>query len=282
MAASSIAVVGLGIIGRIWASHLHADGLTVRGWNRTPQPGLPFWCGDLRAAVAASETIIIVVSDPAAVHDVLDRIVPELNGSKRIIQCSTIGIQDTLEVQARVQAAGATMVEAPFTGSKPAAEQRQTVFYLGGAATAIAAVEPVLARLSKARLIIGKMGTASALKLAMNLNIAQVGQALSEALLFSRRQGLTDEIFFEALRLNASRSGVSDLKEPKLCLRDYSPQFSVKHMAKDLRLVLQAIDAAQVPQTAALAGIYQQGIEAGMQNDDFIGLIRLLESSSRG
>ena len=81
---------------------------------------------------------------------------------------------------------GARYLAALFTGSKPAAEQKQTVFYLGGDRGLIAELEPLLALISAKRFVIGTNEQACALKLAMNLNIAAQMQALSEALMSCR------------------------------------------------------------------------------------------------
>jgi 3-hydroxyisobutyrate dehydrogenase-like beta-hydroxyacid dehydrogenase len=78
---------------------------------------------------------------------------------------------------------------------------------------------------------------------------------------------------------------VSDLKEPKLRGHDYAPQFSLKHMAKDLRLALEtAADLSlQLEQTANLKkNVYDHGMTAGWADDDFIGLVRLLDERPEG
>ena len=74
-------------------------------------------------------------------------------------------------------------------------------------------------------------------------------------------------------------SGLADLKEPKLRQRDYSPQFALKHMDKDLRLALETAADLSLPldYTRQLKAIYDQGMETGWKDDDFIGLVRLLE-----
>ena len=135
---------------------------------------------------------------------------------------------------------------------------------------------PVLQRLGKTFLHIGSTGSASVLKLAMNVNIALIAQALCESLTMVRAAGLADHRFFAALNLNASRSGVSDLKAPKLISNDFSPQFSLKHMAKDLRLALQTGKDVPMPQTKELMKIYEEGLRRGWADDDYIGLMRLL------
>jgi 3-hydroxyisobutyrate dehydrogenase-like beta-hydroxyacid dehydrogenase len=270
-----ITVVGLGIIGNAWAQNLHADGLTVRGWNRS-RKDVPFYEADLAKAVADAEMIIIVVADPPAVESVLDVIVPHLKRGQIIAQSSTISAHWTKHFAQRVEATGAEFLEAPFTGSKPAAEARKTVFYLGGSAELVEKARPVLERLSASRRHVGPIGSASSLKLAMNLNLALMMQALSESLTLTRAEGISDEKFFDALHMNVGRSGLSDLKEPKLRARDYAPQFSLKHMNKDLRLALETADSLDLPVAKQLKSFYDKGINAGLGDDDFSGVIRLL------
>jgi len=276
----NIAVVGLGIIGSAWAHNLHTDGLTVRAWNRTPKD-LPFFEKDLARAVKDAEMIIIVVADPAAVESVLKQIVPQLKPGQLVAQSSTISAHWTKLFAKQVEATGALFLEAPFTGSKPAAEARKTVFYLGGADEIVTKAKPVLKRLSAHILHIGAVGTASSLKLAMNLNLAVMAEALSESLTLARAEGIADEIFFDALHLNVGRSGLSDLKEPKFRAKDYAPQFSLKHMNKDLRLALETADALDLPATKALKSFYDKGIGEGLGDDDFTGLIRLLAGTKK-
>jgi 3-hydroxyisobutyrate dehydrogenase-like beta-hydroxyacid dehydrogenase len=123
---------------------------------------------------------------------------------------------------------------------------------------------------------IGEMGKASALKLAMNLNLAGVAASLCESFALARSQGVSDEVFWTAMEVNAGRSGVSDLKKGKLTVGDYSPQFSLKHMDKDLRLSLETAGNLSLPQTKSLKAIYEKGIAAGWGEEDFIVLNRLL------
>jgi 3-hydroxyisobutyrate dehydrogenase-like beta-hydroxyacid dehydrogenase len=274
-----IAFLGLGIIGSAWAKNLVADGHDVRCWNRT-RKDIPNFFDSPQEAVRGAEVVFIVVADPPAVQSVLDQIQPELRAGMLVIQSSTISAQWTRHFAAQVQVSGADYLEAPFTGSKLAAENRQTVYYLGGEAALIERARAVLEPISAAILHIGPLGTASTLKLAMNMNIAGVAQSLCESLAFCRAAGIFDEVFFGALARNASRSGVSDLKEPKLRQRDYSPQFSLKHMDKDLRLALEtAAELSIAPeQLRHLKALYDRGMAAGWSDDDFIGLMRLADA----
>jgi 3-hydroxyisobutyrate dehydrogenase-like beta-hydroxyacid dehydrogenase len=276
----NVTMVGLGIIGAAWAKNLHDDGFNVRAWNRTRRD-LPYFEPDLARAVTGAEMIIIVVADPPAVESLLKVIVPQLKPGQLVAQSSTISAAWTKKFAAQVEAAGALFLEAPFTGSKPAAEARKTVYYLGGTSEIMEKARPVLTRLASHLLHIGPVGTASSLKLAMNLNLAIMAEALGECLTLARAEGIPDGIFFEALHLNAGRSGLSDLKEPKFRSGDFSPQFSLKHMNKDLRLALETAGDLNLPVAKELKSFYDNGMEVEMAEDDFTGMIRLLAKEKK-
>lgn len=276
---AQVGVFGLGIIGSIWASHFRADGILAGCWNRTPKPEHPGWTAEPGTLAQAADLLLICVADPSAVQSVLDVIEPSLGAGKTVVQSSTIDPLSARRFADRVEASGAHYVEAPFTGSKPAAEARETIFFLGGADRGLDAAEPVLGRISRCRLRMGTVEKACAIKLALNLQLAIQAEALSESLHFARSLGLEDSQYFQALEINAGRSGLTDLKAPKLLQRDYSPQFSIKHMHKDVRLALASLDPARLPLTAEVEGRFRLAVEQGWADQDFIALIRLLEKA---
>lgn len=267
----NIALFGLGIIGATWARNLAADGHTVRAWNRTPKPDHPCWCADPVAAVRGAGLVAIVVADGPAVMQVLDAILPACAPGTVIANHATIGVDEVQAVHKRVVAAGCAFLDMPFTGSKPAAEQRQTVFFVGDDAAVLAKVEAVYRPLTKAILPLGKVGNAMAVKLALNLMIATSFQSLAEGLRLARAAGLSDAQFFQCLDLNVAKSGLADLKRPKLQNADWSPQFSVKHMHKDLRHALRLAGSlgVTVPQTALLERAYAATADRGLGDADF-------------
>jgi 3-hydroxyisobutyrate dehydrogenase-like beta-hydroxyacid dehydrogenase len=273
----TIGVIGLGIIGGTWAKHYEAAGVLAGCWNRTPQPAVPRWKDTPEAVVDAADAVQIVVADPPAVQGVLDRILPRLGPDKIIIQSSTIDPESSDRFRAQIAARGARYLEAPFTGSKPAAEQRKTVYYLGGPADVIAVVEPLLRLVSEVRLVIAaEPRKAAALKLAMNLNLAVMLEGLCEALTFARRAGISDDTFFTALAGNAGCSPLAKLKEPKLRTGDFLPQFSVKHMHKDMRLASGTAGAARLPLLEAARERLRLAEERGYADLDFSVLLKLL------
>jgi 3-hydroxyisobutyrate dehydrogenase-like beta-hydroxyacid dehydrogenase len=272
----TIGVIGLGIIGTPWAARYQAAGKLAGVWNRTPKPEAPAWRTTAREVTEAADVTHIVVADPAAVAAVLDPILPALRKGKAVVQSSTIDPASAAGFEARVCATGAQYVESPFTGSKPAAEAGTLVFFMGGQAAALDAVEPLLALVSETRFRLATVGQAAALKLAMNLNIAGQMQALSESLIYARQAGIDDDFFFQVLAKNVSYSGLARLKEAKLKTHDFAPQFSVKHMHKDMRLA-EAASKTRLPLLMAVRECLARAEAQGMADDDFSSLIRLLE-----
>jgi 3-hydroxyisobutyrate dehydrogenase len=271
-----VGILGLGIIGGIWSRHYASAGALAGAWNRTPQPDAPAWLDTPEAVVAAADIVQIVLADPAAVRATLARVLPALGPGKTVVQSSTIDPASSDEFRSAVLATGARYLEAPFTGSKPAAERREVVFYLGGEPALVAELEPVLALVSAARLRIGDHRQAAALKLAMNLNIAVQIQGLLEARALAAAAGIDDDTFYGALAKNVSYSGLVKLKEPKLRADDYAPQFSVKHLHKDLRLASSAAGCAELPALDVVRQQLKTAEARGFGDEDFIALKKVL------
>ncbi len=227
-----------------------------------------------REAAQVADALIIVVADPPAVEQILNDLRPMLSPRHLVIQSSTIGPSDSERFHALVTTSGARYLEAPFTGSKPAAEARKTVFYLGGDAATIAAAEPVLATFSAMRIVCGTHQQACTIKLAMNLQIAVMTEGLCEALTLSRNAGINDDTFFAAMKNNASWSGLAALKEPKLRAGDFSPQFSVKHLLKDLRLL--RTNAGTLPALDLMIEQLDTADRAGRRDDDYSVILKNL------
>jgi len=275
-----IGVIGLGIIGGVWARHYAGAGVLAGAWNRTARPDFPQWKASPEAVATAADVVQIVVADPPAVRALIAQILPVLGPGKTVMQSSTIDPKSSEEFRVAVTAAGARYLEAPFTGSKPAAEQKQSVFYLGGDAALIAELEPLLSLVSQTRLHIGTNVQATTLKLAMNLNIAAQMQALSEALTLARRAEISDDVFFGALAKNVGCSGLVKLKEPKLRAGDFAPQFSVKHMLKDMRLASGINGCEDFPVLDTVRDRLAAAERAGWGDEDFSALIKLFEAGN--
>ncbi|CAA6694963.1 MULTISPECIES: NAD(P)-dependent oxidoreductase [unclassified Lentimonas] len=277
MNSESLAVIGLGIIGSIWAEHYKTDGCLAASWNRTPKPELDLMQATLAECAERATLLQICLYDAASVESVLDQLEPFLTDTHCVIQSSTIDSASAERIAARVRATGASYVESPFTGSKPAAEVRKTVFFMGGEPSDIERVQPALAQISAQQFHIGSPAQAATIKLAMNLQIAVMTEALCESITMSRDAGIEDDTFFEVMKQNVAWSGLAELKEPKLRDADFAPQFSIKNMHKDMRLAQQS-SQGELPILKQVCECLNQTEAAGHGDDDFISLIKVLKS----
>jgi 3-hydroxyisobutyrate dehydrogenase-like beta-hydroxyacid dehydrogenase len=110
----------------------------------------------------------------------------------------------------------------------------------------------------------------------MNLNVALQMAALGESMALARHANISDNTYFEVLEKNVSYSPLVKLKEPSLRRGDYSPQFSIKHMLKDMRLARGTMKPESLPQLDAVCERLQRAEVAGLGDEDFSALVKVM------
>ena len=270
-----VGILGLGIIGSRIARNLREAGFPVAVWNRTLK-GEPNFLPTPAAVAEASDVIQLFVADPKAVFEVIDAMGDALTSRHIVVCSSTIGRDATLEAARRVQARGARFLDVPFTGTKGAADKAQLVYYIGGDQETFLAVKPVLAAVSKAIVPIGKIGDAALVKVLTNVIGAASIEVLAETLAVLKAEGIDPAIMGAALEHHGNRSGLIDLKLPKLLSGDYDTHFSLKHMLKDVQLSLDvaAESKLDLPVTRAAAEAMREGMAAGWGDLDFASVMK--------
>jgi 3-hydroxyisobutyrate dehydrogenase-like beta-hydroxyacid dehydrogenase len=270
-----VGVIGLGIIGSRVAAALRHHGYQAFVWNRTPRSA-PNFLGSPGEVARSCETIQLFVADAAATLDVIEQMREELTPNHVVLSHGTIGLDGTLRAAELVRQTGAEFLDAPFTGSKGAAENRQLVYYIGGTGQVLDRVRPALEASAKEILHLGEVGHAAIIKVATNLISAATVQVLAEALALTVKAGVRPEALGEAIAGNAMRSGVTDLKLPKMLSGDFEPHFSLKHMFKDVQLgVKQANELnLDLPATSTIAGLLNSGLSQGWGDLDYAALAK--------
>jgi hypothetical protein len=135
----------------------------------------------------------------------------------------------------------------------------------------------VLEATSRAIVRCGKLGEAATLKVATNLITAVTTQTLAEALAIVRSAGIAPEAFVAAIEHNACKSGVTEMKLPKMINGDYEPHFSVKHMFKDMQLGINIANRhkVEVPLTSVAGGVLYGAMRSGCGDLDFASLFKV-------
>ena len=276
----NVGLIGLGIIGSRVAASLRASGYHVFVWNRTPKPA-PNFLGSPAELAEICEVIQLFVSDSQAVFEMIEALGDALTPRHLIVCSATIGPEATIEAARLVAQRGAQFLDAPFTGSRAAAERSQLVYYVGGDETQFLRAKPVLEASGKAIVRCGKLGDAATLKVVTNLISAVSTQVLAEALAVTRCAGISPEVFAAALEQNACRSGTIELKLPKMARADYDPHFSLKHMFKDVQLGIHLANSLdlEVPATTVTAGVMYGALNNGWADLDFASIYKIYDGA---
>jgi 3-hydroxyisobutyrate dehydrogenase-like beta-hydroxyacid dehydrogenase len=274
--AEGVGVIGLGLIGTAWAENYEADGKLSASWNRSAKPSAPRWVADPAEVARRSSVIHVVVAGPPAVSSVLDALLDALEPRHLVLQSSTIDGTSAAAFAERVTARGAAYVEAPFTGSLPAARARKTIFFLGGELSSVSRAEAVLTSISALRHHIGGVSQAAALKLSFNVLAGVLMQGLCESLAAARHSGISDQVYFDCMRGTSFWSDFLALKEPKLRQADFEPQFSVQHLHKDLTLAADMVGSLELPLVNVVRDRLTEMQAEGLASADMSALIRKL------
>src|SRR5436190_28544 len=229
----NVGIIGLGIIGSRVAGALRRRGLNVYVWNRTPRPEQNF-VGSPAEVAELCDVVQIFVSNDEALLEMVRQLSSGLTAQHIVTAHSTVSPETMRAAAAIVHRRGARFLDAPFTGSKIAAEKGELVYYIGGDEAALKQARPILEASSKEIVAIGEIGDATVMKVATNIVTAATAQVAAEALALVRKAGMSAELFTRAMKSNASNSSTLEMKVPKMVEGDFEPHFSVKHMLKDV------------------------------------------------
>ena len=231
----NVGLIGLGIIGSRVAAALRKRGLQVFVWNRTPRLE-QYFVGSPVEVAELCDVVQLFVADDTALLETVRQLTPGLTAQHVVTAHCTVAPESMRAAAEIVERRGARFLEAPFTGSKVAAENGQLVYYIGGDEAALKKARPVLEASSKEIIVIGEIGDASVMKVATNLVTAATAQIAAEALALLGKAGIAPELFTRAMKSNASNSTTLEMKVPLMLAGDFEPHFSVKHMLKDVRI----------------------------------------------
>ena len=282
--AMHVAFLGLGIMGRPMATNLVKAGHDVTVWNRTPGR-------DVEGAASAStpaeavkdkEAVWVCVSDTMAVQQVLfgaQGAAEGLSSGTIVVDSSTIAPSASLGIMEGLQERGCEFLDAPMTGSKVAAESGQLIFMVGGNPANIERTEPLFRAMGKQVIHMGDNGKGLVAKLAQNMNIVFIYEGLCESLTLAKKLGVPPEKMFELIQASMIRSGVAEYKQPFILNQDFSPNFPLRLMHKDIHLMLDTgkDSGVDLPGLKKIDEIYEEAKAAGLDEMDYAATITLLE-----
>lgn len=283
--------IGAGLMGLPMALNLLKAGHTLTVWNRDGSKCAPLveagarQVGTPLEVVAAADVTFSMVADPAAAlaicfspHGVIQGVGP----GKAYVEMSTIDPETAGKIGISVQARGALFLEAPVSGSTPQAQTGELVIMAAGDENLYQQLDAAFSAMGKKHLYLGEVGAASSMKLAVNMLMGSMMAAFSEALTLVEAAGLNGGDFLDVLGAGALAAPVFRAKGEKMLKADAAPQFSLKHMQKDLRLAVLLGDVHHVPLsvTAATNELYKRACQYGLEEADMSALFQTIHAMS--
>ncbi|HWU21819.1 MAG TPA: 2-hydroxy-3-oxopropionate reductase [Nocardioides sp.] len=288
---SSIAFIGLGIMGSPMAVHLAEAGHTVAGYNRTADKAAPLVAAGGRAAdsiqdaVADASIVCVMVPDSPDVERVLagdGGVFDTAKPGTLIIDFSSIRPDVTAALAAQAQERGFRLLDAPVSGGEAGAKNAALSIMVGGSADDFAEAQPVFDAVGKTVVQVGPSGAGQTVKAANQLIVAANIQALSEAVVFLEAYGVDTAAALEVLGGGLAGSAVLSQKKDNMLGRSFQPGFRIELHHKDLGIVTAAAREAGVvvPLGSLVAQLMASARANGDGGLDHSGLLRGVERLS--
>ncbi|WP_433874798.1 2-hydroxy-3-oxopropionate reductase [Sinomonas atrocyanea] len=283
---SSIAVIGLGIMGLPMAVNLVKAGYAVTGYNRSEDKVNKLVAEGGRSsksiaeAVKDAEVIITMVPDSPDVEGVVsgpDGVFANAPKGALWIDASSIRPDVAARLSADAREAGIRPLDAPVSGGEQGAIDAVLSIMVGGEKADFDAALPVLEAVGKTIVHVGPSGSGQTVKAANQLIVAVNIQALSEAIVFLEAYGVDTDAALKVLGGGLAGSKVLDQKGQKMLDRNFDPGFRLALHNKDLGIVTSAAREAGVvvPLGAAVAQLVTALVARGDGGLDHSGLFKL-------
>jgi 3-hydroxyisobutyrate dehydrogenase-like beta-hydroxyacid dehydrogenase len=238
-------------------------------------------------AASAADVAITSLADDAAVEAVYADAVEGFHAGQVVLEMSTIAPETVRKVARSVQGRGATMLDAPVSGSVPVVERGELLIMVGGDPDALERARPVLEALSSTIIHVGELGTGATMKLAVNALVHGLAVALSESLVLAERAGVERTTAYEVFASGAAAAPFVLYKRAAFERPDETPvAFSLELVAKDLDLILALAQrvGAPMPQADTNREEVRAALATGMGESDMsalAGYLRGIERSDR-
>lgn len=284
----SVGFIGLGIMGQPMAMNLVKAGHRVAVFNRTPGKTGALEKAGARAASSPADAardasfVMTIVSDSSAMEDVVlgkNGVIETIGSGAILIDSSTISPVVSRKLACHVAGKGASLLDAPVTGSKHGAEKGELTFMIGGERAVLDRAMPILNLLGKKFVYCGQNGAGLSAKLAQNAIQATMVEVFCEGFVLAAKAGVAPEAMFEIIQGSMARASLTDFKAPFIFKGDFTPYFPLKWMHKDLELAMEAAYAQNVsmPTASAAKEVYGAAKAKGKGEMDYAAVITFLE-----
>jgi 3-hydroxyisobutyrate dehydrogenase len=286
--ASRVGFVGLGAMGTPMARHL-AAGFPLSAWDTDPgarerfgreAPAGAEVATGLATAARGAEAVVLSLPDSAVVEAVFDDLLEALDPGAVIVDMSSSDPTSTRGLHCRAHSAGIGLVDAPVSGGVAGAEAASLTAMVGGHDDDVAAVEPLLARMTGARVHVGGPGAGHAVK-ALNNLLSAAGIAIAaEAIEVGSRFGVDAVRMIEVFNASSGRNWATEYKYPTFVLpEEFSSGFRLGLQRKDVDIALALSEAcrSRTPLSRATATAWAEAEDQLGADADHTEFARLFE-----
>jgi 3-hydroxyisobutyrate dehydrogenase-like beta-hydroxyacid dehydrogenase len=285
----NVGIVGLGIMGMAFARNLAAAGISVTGTDIDPNRkemlaaagGQPL---DSAAAVAkASDVVLVAVASLTALDQVTQGLLSGARDDLIVVEMGTFPLSAKLVVRDTLEAKGARVIDAPVSGTGAQAADAQIVIYASGDPGTIEQAGPVFDAIGKATHDLGEFGNGSRMKYVANLLVSVHNLATAEAFVLGMKAGLDPQQILDVIVPGAGNSKIVELRGPMMVADDYHQASARLEMfIKDITVIGEYARELGVPTPLLDASLpfYEEGVAAGLGEEDAAALCRLLEQKA--
>ena len=287
---AKLGFLGLGIMGYPMARNLLRAGHEVALWSHNSEKAKELaasergrFCGTPKEVAKHAECMFLCVGDTAMAEQVIlgsDGIIEGAAAGAIVADASTISPSGSRRIGATLSKKGVHYVDVPCTGSTPGANAGTLTFMVGGDPDVVEKIRPWMEPMGKRIFYCGGPGLGLQAKLSQNLILSNILQAFNEGMILATKGGVEPKLMLEILTNSAAKSGLIDFKAPYVFKRDFSPQFSVKWMNKDIGLMLESGHELNVPLplTSLTRQLFEAAIAKGQGDEDICSTIKVLEA----
>jgi 3-hydroxyisobutyrate dehydrogenase-like beta-hydroxyacid dehydrogenase len=290
---AKLGFLGLGLMGYPMARNLIRAGHEVALWSNSASKarelaevqdlgGRGIFCPTPREVGSFADYIFLCVGN----GDMSEKVLLGDNGVQAgarpgtvVVDASTVGVSQSRRIGEQLQESGIHFLDAPCTGSTPGATKGTLTFMIGGDKAVFEGARQYFEPMGKNLYYCGGPGMGLQAKLTQNLILSNIMQAFNEGIVLAVKGGVDPKLMLEILSNSAAKSGLIDYKAPFIFRRDFSTNFSVKWMHKDIGLMLQSGEELNVPLplTALTRQLFQAAISTGHGDEDICSTIKVLE-----
>jgi 3-hydroxyisobutyrate dehydrogenase len=288
-----VGIVGTGLMGSQIAERLLEIGYEVFIYNRNKNKARSLikkggiWASSSRELGEKCKLVILCLTDGAATKEVClgsDGLLNYSKGDLVIGNLSTISPTESAEIAQIMKRRKIHFFQMPVIGGPDLARKGELIAILSGEKGCIDMNMKIIRDIARTVFYVGKTdGLANYIKLALNLNIAMIGIALSESIIYIRKAGLDPNIFVEILNSTYFKTSLSEKKGPKMVKNNFEPRFHLRNMLKDLRLLTDSISALGIslPFSNLSEQLFLAANNSGYSELDYTAILAFLQDLNR-